>query len=273
MVAKPYKLCHYTYMKRPEYIAGAIYDVDDTLLDNQPDGNDPLSNLHQIARLEAIRALAAQDNITYAQLLDVTPQENFDCFTESPVHTVAGAFYTLLKNRGLLTGDVDPTNPIILELIALKNKSYGLALAEYGKPIKGADDFVRDLASQYDIENKNAIASTAILLDIQAFLDKYDLAYLFPDERIIDVSRVTRPKPDPEAFDTAFRRLDLPETARGNVVAFEDDPRGMLSARKAGLYVCGITTRYPREFLADIEAKPDVIADSYAEFREYFELS
>ena len=56
-------------------------------------------------------------------------------------------------------------------------------------------------------------------------------------------------------------------------LTYDPDPRGMLSARKAGLYVCGITTRYPREFLADIEAKPDVIADSYAEFREYFELS
>lgn len=259
-------------MKRPEHIAGAIYDVDDTLLDNQPDGNDPIDNLHQLARLEALKQFAAKDSVTYAKLLDVTPQENFDCFIESPVHTVAGAFYTLLKNRGFLTGDVDPLNPLIIDLIALKNESYATALALYGKPIKGADDFVRDLASQYNIEDKNAIASTAILFDIQTFIDKYNLTYLFPDERIIDISRVSRPKPDPEAFDTAFRRLNLPDTARSNVVAFEDDPRGMLSARKAGLYVCGITTRYPREFLQKVEAKPDVIADTYEEFRQYFDL-
>jgi phosphoglycolate phosphatase-like HAD superfamily hydrolase len=47
----------------------------------------------------------------------------------------------------------------------------------------------------------------------------------------------------------------------------------MLSARKAGLYVCAITTRYSREELGRVEARPDLIADSFAQFREYFKLT
>ncbi len=59
---------------------------------------------------------------------------------------------------------------------------------------------------------------------------------------------------------------------RGNVIALEDDPRGMLSARKAGLYVCGITTRYTRDQLEQTEAQPDLIVDSYAELSDIFKL-
>lgn len=259
-------------MKRPECVAGVIYDVDDTLLNNQPE-NDPLSNLHQVSRLSALHLVGKKHGDAYSQLLDVKAQENYDSFALSPVHTVSGAFFTLLKNRGLIDGDVDPTHPIIQELVRLKDESYGNLLEEHGLPVIGADVFVRDFAAYFGLEDKNAVASTATLRDIKAFLAKHDLVSLFPDERIIDVAQVTHPKPHPEALEKAFRTLNLPESARTNVIAFEDDPRGMLSARKAGLYVCAITTRYSREILSDVEAKPDYIADSFAEFREYFGLS
>ena len=265
------RFLHDETMRPPEYVAGAIYDVDDTLLDNQQDSN-PLSNLHQVARLAALQTIAKQPDGKYADLLTVEAQENYDCFALSPVHTVAGAFYTLLKNRGILSGDIDPNHSLILQLIELKNTEYAKLLMLHGKPVKDADTFVRDFASHFNIEDKNAVASTAILADIQTFLDMHNLAYLFPDERIVDVARVEHPKPHPEAFDKAFLSLGLPEHERGNVVAFEDDPRGMLSARKAGLYVCGITTRYSKEFLMKVEARPDYVADSFQELRGHFRL-
>lgn len=258
-------------MKRPDYIAGAVYDVDDTLLDNQPT-NDPLTNLHQMARLNALTKFADTHDDQYSILRKVTAQESFDSFRQSPVHTVAGSLYVILRNLGIINGEFNPTDPLILDLVALKNEAYALTLAEFGKPIEGADDFVRDFAAQYGIEDKMAIASTAVLRDIKAFLESCNLTYLFPDDRIIDVSRVSRPKPDPEAFDTAFRRLMLPDRLRDNVVALEDDPRGLLAARKAGLYVCGITSRFSRKELEQAEAKPDFIFDTYAELREHFDL-
>lgn len=259
-------------MKRPETITGVVYDVDDTLLNSQPDPHDHLSNLHQVSRLEALHVVAEELGGDYRQLLEVEAQENFDSFAASPVHTLAGAFYTLLKNRGILSGEVDAQHPVIQRLVALKDEAYGKLLLTDGRPVLGADTFVRDFSEAFDLKDKGAIASTANLRDINTFLAMHNLSDLFPDERIIDVSRVTHPKPHPEAFDKAFRSLGLHDNQRAHTIAFEDDPRGMLSARKAGLFVCAITTRYSADFLASIEAKPDYIANSYAEFRDYFGL-
>jgi len=258
-------------MKHPEHIAGVIYDVDDTLLKSQPT-DDPLSNLHQVARLAALHKIASKYDYC-AQLRDVEAQENFDSFAASPVHTIFGAFHTLLKNRGILTGEVDPTHPLILELVALKDEEYGRLLPLYGRAVEGADSFIRDFSAHYNLNGSNAIASTGIMRDIKTFLAMSNLTEFFPDDRIIDVAKVSQPKPNPEAFDRAFLSLNLPESARSQVVAFEDDPRGIASALKAGLFVCAITTRYPREHLEALDAKPHLIADSYAEFRKHFGLA
>ena len=125
----------------------------------------------------------------YTQLLEVQPQENYDSFALSPVHTVSGAFFTLLKNRGLVDGDVNPNHPVIAKLVELKNESYAELLESNGQPVAGAESFVSDFAVTFGIEDKNAIASTANARDIKVFLKKYDLIHLFPDERIIDVAR------------------------------------------------------------------------------------
>lgn len=257
-------------MKHLDRIAGAIFDVDDTLLDNQPDRN-PLSNLHQIARLDALHAVG-RAHPELSQLLEVEAQENYDAFPASPVHTVQGAFYTLLKNRGIVSGDVDPNHPLIQELVRYKDAAYAKLLVTRGKPITGADTFVRDFATQYEIEHTLAIASTATLADITAFLGASGLSHLFPATRIVSGADVTHPKPHPEGFNKAFHSLGLPDDMRGHVIALEDDPRGMLSARKAGLYVCGITTRYTRDQLEQTEAQPDLIVDSYAELSDIFKL-
>jgi len=250
-------------------ILGAIYDVDDTLLDNQP-GDDPVSNLHQQSRLAAIHAVGAIHDIP--ELLAVTPKDNFGAFARSPVHTVSGALWVILQDKKLRGDNFDPHDPLIEEMLAIKNKAYAEMLVQHGRPHSGAIEFVRDLASHYSLGTTNAIASTATGDDIRTFLRMTQLTDLIPDDHIIAVENVEHPKPNPEAFDKAFRSLGLPESARSRVPAFEDDPRGMLSARKAGLIVCAITTRYSREFLEQVDAKPDFIADSFAEYRDVFHL-
>lgn len=249
-------------------ISGAIYDVDDTLLNNQPDGNDHLSNLHQRARLKAFRAMGER----YPILHEITPQENYDSFAQSPVHTVAGAFWVALNRRGILGDVFDPLDPLILELIAMKNEAYADLLLTHGQAHDGAIEFIRSMNDHYDLHGHNAIASTAIKNDVRTFLQMTDLTDVIPEDHIITIEDVTHPKPHPEAFDKAFRTLNLADAERAHVLAFEDDPRGMLSARKAGLVVCAITTRYDRVFLEHVDAQPDFIADNFAEFHEIFNL-
>ncbi len=87
-------------------------------------------------------------------------------------------------------------------------------------------------------------------------------------KRIIAKDNVTHAKPHPEAFDTAFLSLGLPDSVRSQVLAFEDHPRGIMSAKAAGLYACGITAVFPRNTLIELEVTSDLVADSFDEFRK-----
>ncbi len=251
-------------------IRGVIYDVDDTLLNNQPD-DQPLHNLHQQARLVALHTVA-REHEELTPLLGVTAEDNFGAFARAPEHTVAGALWTVMHDAGVIDDIYDPKHPYIQEMLAIKNTAYAELLATYGRPITGAIEFVRDLSRQYNLGDYNGVASTATRPDVLTFLGMTGLNDLIPYHHVIAYEDVERPKPDPEGFNKAFLSLDLPERYRSRVFAFEDDPRGMLAARKAGLAVCAITTRYTREFLQTVEAKPDFIADNYAEFRRLFSL-
>src|ERR1019366_3489432 len=108
-----------------------------------------------------------------------------------------------------------------------------------GKEVPGAVNFVFALAES-GLEDKLAIASGAIRRDVDFFLEKTGLTKVFPDNRIKTKESFSHAKPNPEVFNFAFNSLDLPESDRFAVCAFEDDPRGILSARAAGLYVCAI---------------------------------
>lgn len=140
-------------------------------------------------------------------------------------------------------------------------------LREHGVEFPGATDFVKMLGAN-GLSGYLALATSAIKRDITIFLDKYDLHTQFPPEHIVSAEKVTRPKPDPECFELAFKSLGLPDSARRQVLVFEDNPRGMQSAKAAGLFVCAITTRVSPTDPELIAARPDMIAGSYAEFTE-----
>lgn len=133
--------------------------------------------------------------------------------------------------------------------------------------VPGAVNFVRNLAT-YGLAKHLAIATTATRSEVDIFLEKYALFGLFPNEHLITTENTTRAKPDPEPFDKAFKSLELTEAARPFVLAFEDNPRGIQSINNAGLYACAITTRYSATDLAAGDYRPQVIADSYAQFAE-----
>ena len=108
---------------------------------------------------------------------------------------------------------------------------------------------------------------------LRAYLrSRFPLLQDFDDVIQETYTRLLREK-GPEAFDKAFLTLKLPEESRSHVLAFEDNPRGVMSAKAAGLYVCCITTMYSKEQLLALDVAPDLVADSYAEFRQLLEGS
>lgn len=249
-------------------VKGAIFDVDDTLLDNKP-GN-PGNGLHEKARLRASHEIGERHGIEGLQHLTI--EQNLESFMTAPVHTLEAAVWNIL----LLTGQADaevmnPDNVLLQEIVVRKNELYSAILAQEGAEVPGAMKFVKALGAS-GIEDKMAIASMAIRPDVDTFLGKMGLHYLFPDDRIITKEQVTHPKPNPEAFNRAFATLNLPESDRANVCAFEDDPRGIMAARAAGLYTCGIGTRFSVERMMTLEVPPHIAFATYPEFEEWFNL-
>lgn len=247
-------------------VKGAIFDVDDTLLDNKPGVAG--QGLHEQSRLAAAHKVG--EKYAIPRLAELTAQENLDAFMNAPVHTLEAAVWNIL----VMTGKADSSvmnieHPLLKEIVQLKNELHEDILITKGEAVPGAIAFVQGLAT-LGIENKLAIASTAVRRDVDLFLAKTDLAILFPPERIKTKESITHPKPNPEVFNLAFDSLGLPEADRQYVCAFEDDPRGIMAAKAAGLFTCAITTRFSRSELESLEVPPDLIGESYKEFSQLF---
>ncbi len=246
-------------------VKGAIFDVDDTLLDNKPGVLG--AGLHERSRLEAVHTVGKARGIP--ELENLTARQNLDAFLTAPVHTLEAAVWNIMLMTGLADSEViNPENEVFQEVIALKNDLYKVILRQDGREVPGATNFVRALGRS-GLKGKLAIASTALRPDVDTFLEMTGLNELFLPEHIKTKESITHPKPHPEVFNLAFTSLSLPESDRSNVCAFEDDPRGIMSAKAAGLYVCAITTRFNREAMNALEVPPDLIADSFEEFAEH----
>lgn len=246
----------------------AIFDVDDTLLDNRHE--DPRLALHERSRHAAVQAVGKRRNI--AALANLTLDQNRDGWDNSPEHTLEGALWTILLETGVVQeAIIDHSHPLLKEMAELKEELHEEILRKFGQEVPGATAFVRQLAAN-GFKGKLAIASTANPRDIYIFLDKTGLRELFPDAHIISKHHTTKSKPHPEAFNLAFAALGLPESARAKTLAFEDHVRGVASAKAAGLFTCAITTNFSREQLLALDTPPDLIADSFAEFAELLGL-
>jgi beta-phosphoglucomutase-like phosphatase (HAD superfamily) len=249
-------------------IRAAIFDVDDTLLSNYPLGSSV--GLHERSRLAAAHEIGKRRGSIGLQCM--TPQQCADSFVNASAHTLQAAVWQMLLVAGEVTSEtIDPNHPLLNEIMQLKDDLHEVILRTEGREVPGATAFVQKLVDG-GVGTNVAIASTAFRRDIDIFLEMTQLGRLFSEEHIISRERFTHAKPHPEAFNMAFAALGLPEKARKHVVAFEDDPRGIMSAKAAGLFTCAITTRYDKQALASLETPPDLIAGSYAEFEQLLGL-
>lgn len=247
---------------------GAIFDVDDTLLDNQ--GDVPGHGLHELSRLEAAHEVGKRHHI--AALESLSPHDNWRAFRDASTHSLVGAVWNTLVICGLRDGSVpDQNDPLLQEMVELKMALHEDVILREGKAYPGAIEFVAALANG-GLRDKLAVATTAYLRDLNIFFTKSGLDKYFPKERIISLESVTHAKPDPEAFNLAFATLDLPESDRRFVCAFEDNPRGITSAKGAGLYVCAITNIFSKSELESLDSPPDMIAGSFYELIAEFGL-
>ncbi len=242
---------------------GAIFDVDDTLLDNFKSNR----NLHFRSRSLALKTTAQRHNLP--ALATVTAGEDMLAFKNAQIHSMEGAIWEILRIKGIVANQEPDLNHVLVkEITELRNQYHPAVLRQYGRPVPGVVRLVEQLAHTHKLHNHMTIASSADHRDIDIFLDDItQLRQFFPHERIVAKQHIPAGmgKPHPEPFHRAFASLGLHDSQRHRVIAFEDDPRGVRSAKAAGLFVCAITTRHVRNDPSLLAAKPDIIIDSYNE--------
>ncbi|HSW79787.1 MAG TPA: HAD family phosphatase [Candidatus Saccharimonadales bacterium] len=244
---------------------GAIFDVDDTLLDNK--GDSP-RGLHERSRYMAVKEVGKRHNIPAFKRW--TYKDNYHAFHDAQTHSLVGAFWNTLLMTGLRTGETpDPNDPLMVELFEIKNTLHEEIILKEGEPYAGAIEFVAALAKS-GLKDTLAVATTAYPRDLNIFFKKTNLNKYFPNKRVISIEQVKHPKPDPEAFELAFKTLGLPDSDRKYVIAFEDNPRGIQSAQGAGLFVIALTNIFSRKELEALDSAPHLIADNFAELSKIF---
>lgn len=109
--------------------------------------------------------------------------------------------------------------------------------------INGLHDF---LDQSYEAGIKMAIGSAAIMFNINFVLDGLGIRKYF--DVIVSADDVINSKPDPETYLLCAERLGI---APADCLVFEDVPKGVESAQRAGMDALVIGTMHTKEEFAD----------------------
>ncbi|MBV9987631.1 MAG: HAD family phosphatase [Chitinophagaceae bacterium] len=90
-----------------------------------------------------------------------------------------------------------------------------------------------------------AIGSAAIMFNVDFVLDGLDLRRYF--DTIVSADHVSESKPDPETWLACADLLNIPCS---DCLVFEDSPKGVEAAERAGMHSIAITTLHSREEFA-----------------------
>jgi beta-phosphoglucomutase-like phosphatase (HAD superfamily) len=186
------------------HVKALIFDCDGTLADTMP--------LHYLAWQEALREINGR-------------------FSEKLFYQLAGA-----PNDKILTylNETLGCNLNIEEVSQAKDEYFRLYLPQ-ARPIEP----VVAIARQYKGRLPMAVATGGILSHIQITLQGIGLANFF--DAIVTVEEVARPKPAPDTFLEAARRLGV---APQYCHVFEDGDLGIEGARHAGMTVTDVRDEF-----------------------------
>jgi HAD superfamily hydrolase (TIGR01509 family) len=131
-------------------------------------------------------------------------------------------------------------------LVHRKHKVFKDIVNEGFETIPGSMEFIASLPADLPL----AIASGATRRDIDLILNRLGIRDRF--NPIVTASDVAKSKPDPQTYRAAFgglaHRMAM-QLLPNEVVAIEDTPAGIESARGAGLWTVALATTMPPELL------------------------
>jgi len=211
-------------------LAGVIFDFDGVIVDTEP--------LH------------------YQAFIDMLEPEGFSFSWEDYQAIYMGmddreAFDTAFARNGRVL-DTERRSA----LIARKAKHFPALAAEADlAPYPGVEALIREVAATLPL----GLCSGALELDILPILDRFALRNCF--DVLVSAEQVSRSKPDPESYCLALERLGLPDP--GAVIAIEDTPAGIRSARAAGCRVLAVSNSHPPPVLSQADWVVSALSDTH----------
>ncbi len=122
------------------------------------------------------------------------------------------------------------------EMSLEKERQYQQQFKPYLKLLPGLDTFLAN-AKHHNIPM--AIGSAAIMFNIDFVLDNLHIRDYF--SALVSADDVAVSKPDPETFLKCAERLKIQP---GKCIVFEDSPKGVESAKRAGMKAVVLTTMH-----------------------------
>ncbi len=212
-------------------LKAVIFDFDGVIADSEP--------CHFTATNEALAGFGIQlkKQDYYADYLGFTDYELFEAVGK--------------KHK------TDYKGVSIEQLVEQKAKAFEKLIKQHGHLIDGIAELIEQLKKD---KIKIAVNSGASLADIKIMLA--GVAFENSFDVIVSADDITNGKPDPQSYLLTLERLnavsDSPISAKQCVV-LEDSRWGIISAKKAGMYVIAVTNSYPTEELKEAEMIVDLV--------------
>jgi beta-phosphoglucomutase len=124
-----------------------------------------------------------------------------------------------------------------------KEKRYQAEFRQHLKLIAGLDEFLKKAKEQ---NIKMAIGSAAIMFNVNFVLDGLNIRHYI--DAIVSADHVVNSKPDPETFLKGAEALQI---APEDCIVFEDSPKGVEAATRAGMKSVVLTTMHTAEEFND----------------------
>ena len=116
-------------------------------------------------------------------------------------------------------------------------------------PLPGAVELIKSIPVRLPV----ALCSGALKQDVLPVLDTLGIDNAF--STIVTAEDTDKSKPDPAPYRLVLNKLEIDDPS--SVLAIEDTPAGIRSAKDAGLKVLAVTNSYDREYLHEADAVTD----------------
>ncbi len=128
-------------------------------------------------------------------------------------------------------------------------------------PTEGLESLMEDLAGHHAYMAIGTSSGRERTEDVLGLLGLYqDEKFKFVN-RVVTREDIKAHKPNPEVYLTIMPKGMKPS----NCIVFEDSPPGIEAAKKAGMYVIALVTKfYTSKDLQQLEFKPDMITTSFS---------